>query len=1106
MPTRKCPSPKILQASSEGRLDATAHRQVTEHMTNCGVCRDLLLALDDRKTRTSSIKRSFVTVLVVAVAATFAWIARERWFPVRAISKVANAAETLSAWPLEGRLSGDFPELPMQVATRATVPVPSDSYELQRVRSELAREHRSPDNLHGLGLAELLLGEEDRAVAALSSSLLMATGRRELQAAIAQSADATLLSNLSAALLQRARNSNSARDSVLAFECADRAWSLEKARETAWNRAAAIENLRIPADATEAWEEYLRLDLGSRWTSTAKTKLELLRSPWPAAGWDVASKDLETAARASDADRLRTIVNAFPGKAREQVENQLLPCWADAVLSGASETAKDCLDRARVIAAALQDVQRDSLLIESVHAIDRSSGRRLAQAHALYERARSAYKAGKFADARRGYETAGKLFKAAQSPYAFLAGAYVAGMAYGLNDYDKAVEQIADLLRTTPDVSRFPSAQGRARWTSANSNSFLGRYDAAIAEHNAALTLFRDSREDHLALSIQEMLAGVYEMMGDRDRALSARLEALAAVAESGQRDHLQQTLAGGARIAQRYGFPALSRLLTRRELAATRQQPPNPGRAAALSRLAQLSRTDGDTRAAAYYASLAWDVATQIEEPASRQFAMSDPNVLRAVLPEMNGARRLELLQGAAAAAVEKKNRYWGVETNLLMSREQARHGDADAAIEALTEAFRSVDIQEQSIENLYARDLILDEYRSANRDLLALLVQRGHIIDALVQAERNRARTVGSGALDATEVQTESDLRALQRAIPAGTAVVYYATLDDRMMSWLMTSDRIALFQHIVSRERVRAGAEALSEAEEGQFVAAAADASQWLVAPWIDAVSPTISTLVFVTDDETANVPFNALIARSSMLIERFGILTAPSLAVYTAAHEREMQLRSNTGAPLLVVAAVEGREDRNLEPLVRGRREVDRLRTRSHVQVLDDATRGSVLAAAPSAGAIHITTHAVSNEEQPSLSALVLQREHDDEGLLYVHEIAGLQLRSTRMVFIAACEAARAGRKGREGTATIGRAFLAAGAPVVIASTRDLNDAVAAAIVDEFYRRVDAGADPVTALRLTQLSMKGRFAPVDWATLQVMGGIASREREPWLSNWK
>jgi hypothetical protein len=54
-----------------------------------------------------------------------------------------------------------------------------------------------------------------------------------------------------------------------------------------------------------------------------------------------------------------------------------------------------------------------------------------------------------------------------------------------------------------------------------------------------------------------------------------------------------------------------------------------------------------------------------------------------------------------AAAAAQTTANRYWGVETNLLLSREQARRGDADAVIGCAHEDSGAVDIQEQSIRD---------------------------------------------------------------------------------------------------------------------------------------------------------------------------------------------------------------------------------------------------------------------------------------------------------------------------------------------------------------------------------------------------------------------
>jgi CHAT domain-containing protein len=1082
---------------------------VIEHMASWVVFQDGPMALHDRQRVAVSWKR-WVLGAALAAAVPAITVALIRASSDRAIGRVADAAESLAAWPLEARLSGGFPDLHPHVTSRAAVVAShADGDELKKTRVALSaavKKYGKADDIHALGLAELLVGEVERAVDTLSNVLLMETGRHDLQAAIALSSRAALLSNLSAALLQRVHVAPSSRDSILAFETADRAWLLEQTPEIAWNRAVAVEALHSPVDAIDAWEDYLRLDGGSSWAVGARTRLDALRRPRPAAGWAAAKTTLEKVVRAGDAGSAESIVRAFPAEARALVEDELLSCWARAELSGAQEQAGDCLHRASVIAAVLRQVQGDPLLMEAVRAIVTPSVRGLADAHARYANARALYGKAKYVDAHREFASTIPLFESEGTPFVILARVYMAGSSYNLGRYGVAIEEIEDLMTAIPDAARFRSASGRAHWVLGTSSAFLGNFDRCINEYTAAVTLFRDARENGLAVGMHERLAGAYEMMGDRDRAWATRFEALAELAERGQVDQLLQAFEGGARAAQRHGYPSLARLFTRRELAILRNRQPSEVRAGALSRLAQLSRAEGDLRAAAYYAALAWDVVERIEEPSSRQFARTDPNVLRGVLPEMSDTRRLELLRVAVGTADENLNAYGRVENNLLLSREYARRGDAAAAIESLTEALRGVDLQEQSIRGLQERDAILDEYRSANRELLGLLVQRGQTVDALLHAERSRARTVGDGALDAPAVETESDLRALQRAIPDDTAVVEYVTLDDRVLCWLITSQRIEMFSAPVPRELVRAASEGMSTADGEGFVAAAADASQWLVAPWIPAVSPKISTLVFVTDDETADTPFNALIAGPSMLIDRFRILTAPSLAVHVAARERDRRLRADAHGTLVVVAAVDGRPDRDLEPLGRGRREAERLRRRNNVRVLDDATRSAVLGALPSAGAIHVTTHAITNEDQPSLSALVLQREGGDEGLLYVHEIAGLPLRSTRMVFIAACEAARAGRKGREGTATIGRAFLAAGAPVVIGSTRDLDDTVAAAIVEEFYRRVDAGADPVTALRQTQLSMKGRFAPVDWAPLQVMGGIESREGEPWLSNWK
>jgi len=67
-----------------------------------------------------------------------------------------------------------------------------------------------------------------------------------------------------------------------------------------------------------------------------------------------------------------------------------------------------------------------------------------------------------------------------------------------------------------------------------------------------------------------------------------------------------------------------------------------------------------------------------------------------------------------------------------------------------------------------------------------------------------------------------------------------------------------------------------------------------------------------------------------------------------------------------------------------------------------------------------------------------------------------------------------------------------AFLRAGARAVAAGLWDVSDSSTEQLMNEFYRRMAAGADPVTAMRQAKLALLGsaRFArPYYWAPFQI-----------------
>jgi tetratricopeptide (TPR) repeat protein len=125
---------------------------------------------------------------------------------------------------------------------------------------------RTPEALQLLGVAYLVTGEIDRAIPLLE------------QAVEGQAPHARMLSDLAAAYLVRATRDNRQQDLAKALAAADRAVKADPSlAEALFNRALALERLTLVDEAREAWEEYLRVDDQSGWTTEARTHLQALK-------------------------------------------------------------------------------------------------------------------------------------------------------------------------------------------------------------------------------------------------------------------------------------------------------------------------------------------------------------------------------------------------------------------------------------------------------------------------------------------------------------------------------------------------------------------------------------------------------------------------------------------------------------------------------------------------------------------------------------------------------------------------------------------------------------------------------------------------------------
>nr|WP_042194719.1 CHAT domain-containing protein [Kibdelosporangium sp. MJ126-NF4] len=141
------------------------------------------------------------------------------------------------------------------------------------------------------------------------------------------------------------------------------------------------------------------------------------------------------------------------------------------------------------------------------------------------------------------------------------------------------------------------------------------------------------------------------------------------------------------------------------------------------------------------------------------------------------------------------------------------------------------------------------------------------------------------------------------------------------------------------------------------------------------------------------------------------------------------------------------------------------EIDKLATHHQtVELLSErqATVAAVLSALDGAKLVHIAAHGAHEPENALFSRLELA-----DGALFAHEIAGLK-QPPRHVVLAACELAL--NRIRPGDEPLGfaSALLASGSQTVVAALSKVGDHAAAAAMDDYHRRLAAGALPAVAL--------------------------------------
>lgn len=450
---------------------------------------------------------------------------------------------------------------------------------------------------------------------------------------------------------------------------------------------------------------------------------------------------------------------------------------------------------------------------------------------------------------------------------------------------------------------------------------------------------------------------------------------------------------------------------------------------------------------------------------------------------------------------------------------------GHMDSALEAASEA---VSIAENIRANVSVEKLKVAFLASTHDYYVALidiLMRQGLAVQAWQTAERARARAllekVSTADLAHSPIPSLSEVQAW---LGDGAALVEYSAGDVNGYVWVISKASFASFR-LPSIREIEANADMVANLmtsrraslSDAAFERATKNLATAMMLPATIA-DPSLQRLIIVPDGPLESIPFELLPGTpKSALIETYEVIESPSAAVALALTHRRAE-HAGTGSGVLLIAdpVFDARDARlgghvsstheavRFARLAFSRKEAQAITAlqpdRPVTMMLDfDASKQSFTSGRlADVGILHISTHGLADPHDSSRSGLVLSLVGRDgsprDGVLSAAEVSALRLNAS-VVVLSACDTAVGKQFAGEGSLSLARAFLYAGADRVIATRWQIDDEASESLLTAFYRSMwRDGLSPAAALRQAQLALlhDPRWrSPFYWASFALQG---------------
>ena len=385
-----------------------------------------------------------------------------------------------------------------------------------------------------------------------------------------------------------------------------------------------------------------------------------------------------------------------------------------------------------------------------------------------------------------------------------------------------------------------------------------------------------------------------------------------------------------------------------------------------------------------------------------------------------------------------------------------------------------------------------------SLNASIRDYEIQLGKLQDKMNSDPGYRQRQL------AERIPTVSEL---QKKLDNTTALLSYHLSNDRLLILFISAGKFEYNASTVSKDlflqidSFKTALQAVSEDQKYKSSHLSMALYQKLISPVYSKLSQ-IDRLIIIPDDELNYLPFEALQdEKKEYLIKKFSIQYQYSTALFEKKNRDHIKTTTLAFAPFISKSFTDSTGS-TLSILPASKEEVNKLV--GDIFTDSAATKQHFLQAADRYGIIHLATHASVNNEKP-LRSFITFYPYNNPGdyRLYAGEIYNMNLDSTQLIILSACETGTGKLVKGEGLMSLSRAFAYAGCPNIITSLWKAEDKTTAFISQRLHMYLQKGLSKDIALQqakldlLTSTEIDPRFkAPNYWAHLVFIGQYERR----------